>query len=596
MAAYRAPIKDQRFVFQSYLDIERYRAFAGHEDMTDETLNAILTEAGKFASDVIAPQNPHWDRQGCVLENGVVRTPDGFATAFRDYAAGGWAGLTGDPAYGGQGLPRSLGAACMEVLNGASMGFGITPSLCGAAQRVFEDVASDEQKEIYLSKIVAGEWTVTMDITEPHAGTDVGTMRTKAAPVGDGSYAITGQKVWISGGDHDMADNIVHLVLAKLPGAVAGPRGISLFIVPKFLVKTDGTLGTRNLMSVGSLEDKMGNHGNPTCVMHYEDATGFLLGVEHRGLPAMFTMMNAVRLDVAVQGVAIAEAAYQIAADYAKTRLQGQGPDKNPDPNAPRDTILAHPDVRRMLLTIRSVAEAGRALCMKTGMMFDVANNARDPMVNAEAIMRASLFTPMLKSYFSEFGVEAANLAIQCLGGAGYSKNYGLEQLVRDARLGMIYEGANGIQALDLVKRKVGSDDGAAMTSFMGGVATTIANAERGGTFTQNLIQPVRQVLAKLNEATNQVVDDAAFHPVASAASAMAYLRLFALTAMAEAWLKMAQAAEGALVSAPTTDFYKTKLHTAAFFMNEILPDADGNFRRVKERPDNGWAIPNAHF
>ena len=450
MPVYNAPIQDISFLLNDVLKLQQ-QDIPGYDALEPELLQAILEEGGKLASEVLAPLNASGDREGCHLENGVVRTPKGFKDAFDQVKDGGWTGLDCDPEFGGQGLPYVVATAIAEIFASANMAFGMYPGLTHGAYSAIHTHGSAEQKTTYLPRMVSCEWTGTMNLTEPHCGTDLGLMRTKAEPNQDGSYAITGQKIFISAGDHDLAENIIHLVLAKIPGGPAGVKGISLFIVPKFLVQKEGALGPRNKVSVGKIEEKMGIHANATCVMNFDGATGFLLGQAHKGMRAMFTMMNEARLGVGVQGYAQAEAAYQNALAYAKDRLQGRavtGPE-NPDDAA--DPLIVHPDIRRNLMQQKSFVEGARAFAYWGAMLIDQSNRAGDEPAHG----LVSLLTPVIKGFLTDRGFEFCVQAQQVFGGHGYIEEWGMSQFTRDARIAMIYEGANGVQALDLVGRKL---------------------------------------------------------------------------------------------------------------------------------------------
>ncbi len=458
MPGYTAPMNDMLYVLGDLLGAESVlAALPGCEDVSLSLMEEVLHEAGRFCSDVVQPLNRSGDEEGCTLENGVVRTPKGFPDAYAAFVDGGWASLSHDPAKGGQGLPRALQLLLDEMLSSANFAFGLFPGLTRGAVEAIAHHASDELKDAYLPKMISGEWTGAMALTEAHAGTDLGLLRTKAEPAADGTYRVTGSKIFISAGDHDLAANVVHLVLARLPDAPPGNRGISLFLIPKYLPDGAGEPGPRNGLSVGSIEHKMGIKASPTCVMNYDGATGWLMGQPHRGLAAIFTMMNAERLFVGIQGLGIAEAAYQGAAGYAKDRLQGRPPGVDGGPAQP---ILGHPDVRRMLLTIRGFTEAGRALAVWLALEMEKAARHREAAARAEADGLVTLLTPVIKAAFSDLGFEAAVLGQQVLGGHGYVREWGMEQLVRDARIAQIYEGTNGVQAMDLVGRKLAMEGG----------------------------------------------------------------------------------------------------------------------------------------
>ncbi|MCG8693835.1 MAG: acyl-CoA dehydrogenase family protein, partial [Minwuiales bacterium] len=455
MPTYEAPIEDFKFVLHELLQIERYSNLPGFEEATPDLVDAILEEGGKFMSEVVAPLNQVGDSEGCTWNDGEVTTPTGFKEAYKAYCEAGWGGLTAEPDYGGQGLPHVIGFAFNEMGSAANQSFSMYPGLSHGAYEAILAHGTEEQKQTYLPKIVEGTWTGTMNLTEPHCGTDLGLMRTKAEPQDDGSYSVTGTKIFISAGEHDMSENIIHLVLAKIPGGPEGIRGVSLFIVPKFLINDDGSLGERNAVKCGSIEHKMGIHGNSTCVMNYDGAVGYLIGEPHRGMRAMFTMMNAARLGVGIQGLSQSVVAYQNAVTYAKDRVQGRSISGAKAPEKAADPIIVHPDVRRMLMTIRAFNEGARALALWTGLNIDFAHKHPDPQARKDAEDLVALITPMIKSYLTDMGYECATMAQQVYGGHGYIKEWGMEQFVRDARSTQIYEGANGIQALDLVGRKL---------------------------------------------------------------------------------------------------------------------------------------------
>ncbi|HNS86357.1 MAG TPA: acyl-CoA dehydrogenase family protein, partial [Parvularculaceae bacterium] len=467
MTVYNAPLRDMQFILHDVLDISKYSNLPGFADATPDVVDAILEEGGKLASNVLHPINQSGDHEGCTRKaDGSVTTPKGFKEAYDQFREGGWQGLSFDPAYGGQGLPYILAVAFNEMVSAANMAFGMYPGLArGAADAIYAH-GTDEQKKTYLPKMISGEWGGTMNLTEPHCGTDLGLLRSKAVPQGDGSYKISGQKIFISAGEHDLTDNIIHLVLARIEGAPEGVKGISLFIVPKFLVNEDGSLGARNGVSCGKIEEKMGIHANSTCVMNYDEATGWLLGEEHKGLKAMFTMMNEARLGVGLQGLAISEVSYQNGAAYAKDRLQGRALSGAKAPEKPADPIIVHPDVRRMLLEQKATLEGGRAWMYWSALYADLHHKSEDAAERQKADDYLGLMTPVLKGYLTDKGYAHATNAQQVLGGHGYIREWGMEQFVRDARIAMIYEGANGIQALDLVGRKLPKDGGRALQTF----------------------------------------------------------------------------------------------------------------------------------
>jgi alkylation response protein AidB-like acyl-CoA dehydrogenase len=591
MTAYAAPLADMRFVLRHLVGLDRITALPGKEETTAELVEAVLEEAGRLAGVVIAPLNAVGDRVGATLENGVVRTAPGFRDAYARYRDGGWNALPFEAQWGGQELPWAVAMAVSEMWQSASMAFGLCPVLNQGAVEALQAHGSDEQKRIYLPKLVSGLWTGTMNLTEPQAGSDVGAVRTRAEKQADGTWRITGQKIFITYGDHDMAENIVHLVLARTPQAPAGIKGISLFLVPKLLPDPDGNPGERNDLRCVSLEHKLGIHASPTCVMAYGDgggATGFLIGQENRGIEYMFTMMNNARLTVGLQGVAIAERATQAAEAYAATRVQGKpiGPlAGQTDAPAP---IAAHPDVRRMLLSMRSQTEAMRALAYAAGAALDLARFHPDPVERAKAQARVDLLTPVVKGWCTDTGCEVASTGIQVHGGMGYIEETGAAQHLRDARITPIYEGTNGIQANDLVFRKVARDGGAAAQALFQEMARTqaeLAGARHpaAAAIRDRLIES----LAALMAATDWVVETAAEDQAAVAASAVHYLRMFGLVAggwlMARAALTVMHDADGSKEGDPA--FRTAKLTHARFFAEQYLPQAAGLLLPITE----GW-------
>ncbi|MFG1260480.1 MULTISPECIES: acyl-CoA dehydrogenase [Xanthobacter] len=566
MATYTAPVADIAFLLQRVFGFDALMAgLPGYEEVNAELAVSVMEEAGKFAAGVLEPLNRPGDEEGCTLENGVVTTPKGVAAAYRAFAEAGWCSLSGDPEYGGQGLPRVLQILLDEMLSSANLSFGLFPGLTRGAVEAIGHHGSDELKATYLPKMISGEWTGAMALTEASAGTDLGLLSTRAVPNGDGSFAITGTKIFISSGDQDFGGNIIHLVLARLPDAPKGVKGISLFLSPKVLANADGSLGARNSMSVGALEHKMGIHAQPTCVMNYDGATGFLVGDPGRGLNAMFTMMNAERLFVGVQGLGIAEAANQKAVSYAKERLQGHGADGAPGPVP----IINHPDVRKMLLTGRAFADAARALAVWTALQMDIADHHPDEKVRNEADLLVALLTPVVKAAFTDFGFETAVASQQVLGGHGYIREWGMEQYVRDARIAQIYEGTNGVQAMDLVGRKLGLDGGKLTGRFF-----TLIRAELDAalpTAGEGLVTPVAEALARLERATQRLAETGG--GVEAGAAATDYLRLFALVAFGWMWVRMAAAVPPAGAATPVE---ARKGALARFFVQRMLPQTLG--------------------
>ncbi|MFQ5623996.1 MAG: acyl-CoA dehydrogenase, partial [Paracoccaceae bacterium] len=538
MANYKPPLRDFEFVLHETLRVHE-SDIPGYDELDPSFTAAILDEAGKIARDVLAPLNEVGDREGCVLENGVVRTPKGFREAYDVLREGGWTGLDCDPDYGGQGMPYILNTAVSEMHVSANMALNMYPGLTHGAYSAIHAHGSDEQKQTYLPKMVTNEWTGTMNLTEPHCGTDLGLLRTKAEPQDDGSYQITGQKIIISAGEHDMADNIIHLVLAKIPGGPEGVKGISLFIVPKFLVKEDGTPGQRNAVSCGKIEEKMGIHGNSTCVMNFDGATGYLLGEEHKGLRAMFTMMNEARLGVGLQGYAQAEGAYQMARDYARERLQGRAVTGAQNPDGPADPLIVHPDIRRALMDQKAFTEGARAFVMWGASLIDA--HVRKGDADADGLI--SLMTPVIKGFLTDKGFEMAVQAQQVFGGHGYITETGVSQFVRDARIAMIYEGANGVQALDLVGRKLAADGGKHVMAFFDMVKAFIKENEADEALKTDFLEPLKQASKDLQAAGMYFMQNAMKNPNEALAGSTDFMHLFGHVCLGLMWARMAKAA-----------------------------------------------------
>ena len=597
MPSYKAPIEDVKFILQDVLGIDRYNNLAGFAEASPDVVDAILQEGAKLCEEVIAPLNLPGDQEGCRRNpDGSVTTPKGFKDAYKAYAAGGWMGLSAPAEYGGQDLPHTINTVMQEFISSANLAFGMYPGLTQGAIAALLVHGTPEQKTRYLPKMIEGAWTGTMNLTEPHCGTDLGLLKTKAVPNGDGSYAITGTKIFISAGEHDLAENIVHLVIARIEGAPAGTKGISLFVVPKMLVNDDGSLGERNAVSCGSLEHKMGIHGNATCVMNYDGAKGWLVGQENRGLNAMFVMMNEARLAVGVQGLAQSEVAYQNAAAYAKDRLQGRALTGAAAPDKPADPIIVHPDVRRNLLMIRAFNEAGRALALWAALSSDVAHRSEDPAERQAADDRLGLLTPVVKGVLTDLGFENAVRAQQVLGGHGYIAEWGMEQFVRDARIAMIYEGANGIQAMDLVGRKLPKDGGRALMAFMGEVEA-FCRENGADEAMKPYLEPLAKGLEQLQGSTMWFMQNAMAKPDNAGSGATEYLHLMGLVALGYMWAKMAKAAlakrsEGDGVAARMD----AKLVTGRFFMERMMPEAGALARRIKAGSDSIMAMPAEMF
>jgi alkylation response protein AidB-like acyl-CoA dehydrogenase len=575
MTIYRAPLRDMRFVLHELLGVEKLAALPGYEDATPDVIDAVLEEGAKLCENVLLPLNRSGDEEGCLLENGVVRTPKGFQEAYDVFVEGGWTGLAADPAFGGQGLPKALKSMVDEMVCSANLSFGIYPGLSGGAYNAIERHAPEELKALYLPKLAEGRWSGTMCLTEAQCGTDLGLIRTRAEPQADGSFAITGTKIFISAGEHDLAENIVHLVLARLPDAPKGVKGISLFLVPKLLPRADGSAGPHNGVMCAGLEHKMGIKASATCVMSFERATGWLLGERHRGMRAMFTMMNDARLEVGIQGLGIAETAYQSAVAYARERLQGRALTGARHADKPADPILVHPDVRRMLLTMRATSEGARALAYWVGMAIDLAGRHPELEARQSAEDLLALMTPIVKAYFTDQGFACANLGVQVMGGHGYIRDSGMEQLVRDARITQLYEGANGIQALDLVGRKMPAHFGRSLRAFFHPVLAFIEQHQADPELAE-FVLPLAKAFARLQQITLYVAQAGLKDPNEAGAASADYLRLFALVAMAWMWARMVQVAKAKLAAGPDGDarFYEAKIATARFFMTRMLPES----------------------
>ncbi|MEE9452797.1 MAG: acyl-CoA dehydrogenase C-terminal domain-containing protein [Paracoccaceae bacterium] len=592
MPTYTPPLKDLEFVLHDLLRIQE-SATPGYSELDQDFSGAILDEAGKIARDVLMPLNAVGDKEGCTLENGVVRTPTGFKDAFDTLRAGGWTGLGCDAKYGGQDMPYVLNTAVNEMLGSANLSFNMYPGLTHGAYAAIHAHASDELKDIYLPKMVTCEWTGTMNLTEPHCGTDLGLMRSKAEPLDGGAYAITGQKIFISAGEHDMADNIIHLVLAKIPGGPKGVKGISLFIVPKFLVNDDGTLGARNGVACGNLEEKMGIHGNSTCVMNFDDATGYLVGDEHNGLHAMFTMMNAARLGVGLQGLAQASVAYQNAVEYTRERLQGRAVTGAENPDGPADPLIVHPDVRRSLMDQKSFVEGGRAFILWGATLLDAGELAGDK--DAEGLV--SLLTPVIKGFLTDRGFQMTVQAQQLFGGHGYIEETGASQFVRDARIAMIYEGANGVQALDLVGRKLASDGGKHVMAFFEMVKSFIKENAENAALKSDFLDPLKAASKDLQAAAMYFMAEGAKNPNAALAGSSDFMHLFGHVVLGLMWARMAKAAQSALDSgASDVAFYQTKLATGRYYMARSLPETGLRLARITTGADPVMGLAAENF
>lgn len=596
MTTYTPPLRDMQFILNDVLKISRYSNLPGFADATEDVVAAILEEGGKLAANVLHPINQSGDHEGCTRHpDGSVTTPKGFKEAYETYREGGWQGLSFDPEYGGQGLPYILAVCVSEMISAANMAFGMYPGLArGAADAIYAH-GSDAQKRTYLPKMIAGDWGGTMNLTEPHCGTDLGLLRSKAVPQGDGSYRISGQKIFISAGEHDLTENIIHLVLARIEGAPAGVKGISLFIVPKFLVNDDGSLGARNGVTCGKIEEKMGIHANSTCVLDFDEATGWLLGEEHKGLKAMFTMMNEARLGVGLQGLAISEVSYQNAAAYAKDRLQGRALTGAKAPDKPADPIIVHPDVRRMLLEQKATIEGGRAWMYWTALHADLLHKSEDEAERRKADDYLGLMTPVLKAYLTEKGYWHAATAQQVLGGHGYIGEWGMEQFVRDARIAMIYEGANGIQALDLVGRKLMKDGGRAWQAWFAEVDEFIGD-NQGTEELRPFLDGLASAKADLMDAIQWMGANAMSNFDNAGAASMDILHMFALAAIAHGWAQLAKAAIDKQKAGEGDSYYANKLITGRFFLDRVLPEMKAHLAKLKSGAESTMALPAEAF
>lgn len=598
MPVYKAPVEDTLFLLNDVFQFERYNNLPGFAEATPDLVEAVLGEGAKLCEEVLQPLNHSGDKEGCKRnDDGSVTTPKGFKQAYEAYAAGGWVGLAMDPEYGGQGLPYTLGAIMNEFSSSANMAFSMYPGLTMGAMAALYVHGSDEVKRTYLPKMAEGTWSGTMNLTEPHCGTDLGLIKTKAVPNGDGTYAITGTKIFISAGEQDITENIVHLVLARIEGAPQGVKGISLFVVPRNEVGADGSVGANNHVSCGSIEHKMGIHGNSTCVMNYDGARGWLVGTENKGLNAMFVMMNEARLGVAIQGLAQSEVAYQNAVVYAKDRLQGRALTGAKSPDKAADPIIVHPDVRRTLMSIKAFNEAARAFVLWNAIKSDVAHRSTDAAERQAADDQLGLMTPVLKGVLTDVGFDNAVKAQQMYGGHGYIAEWGMEQFVRDARIAMIYEGANGVQAMDLVGRKLGRDGGRAIMAFFNEVGAFVKENE-GDEALKPLLVSLAASLGHLQQATMWFMQNALAKPDNAGAGAHDYMHLLGLVSLGYMWAKMAKVAQDKLKAGANgaTERMNAKLATARFFMERSLPETAAHLARITTGADSTMALSAEQF
>ena len=593
MPHYIAPTKDMQYVLNDVLDVKN-SSIPGYADLDADFLSAILEEAGKITSQVLAPLNAVGDQEGCHFENGVIRTPAGFKDAFEQVKEGGWTGIDCDPEFGGQGLPYLVGTAVGEMFASSNMAFGMYQGLTHGAYSAIYAHGTEAQKQTYLPNMVSCDWTGTMNLTEPHCGTDLGLMRTKAEPQEDGTFKITGQKIFISAGDHDLSENVIHLVLAKIPGGPDGVKGISLFIVPKFMVNEDGSLGARNAVAVGKIEEKMGIHGNATCVMNYDGATGFLLGDEHKGMRAMFTMMNEARLGVGLQGYSQAEVAYQNAVAYAKDRLQGRDVTGVKNPDGPADPLIVHPDIRRNLMDQKSFVEGARAFTFWGASLIDQAHREGD----ADANGLISLLTPVIKGFLTDKGYEYASAAQQVYGGHGYIEEWGMSQFARDARITMIYEGANGVQALDLVGRKLAQDGGKHVMAFFE-MVKNFASENKGWdeNFDRDFLGPLKAASKDLQAAGMYFVQNGMKNPNNALAGSYDFMHMFGHVCLGLMWARMGKASVEALKNgADDAAFHETKIKTGRYYMARQLPATALHLARIQSGADTVMGLSEDQF
>lgn len=597
MPEYKAPQREMKFVLNEVLKIEEhYQRLPGCEEATADVVDAILEEGAKFSERVLSPLNQIGDSQGCKFENGVVTTPDGFKEAYQQYVEAGWPSLPHKPEFGGQGLPESLGIVINEMVGTANWSWSMYPGLSHGAMATIEEHGTDEQKNTYLTKLISGEWTGTMCLTESHCGTDLGMLRTRAEPQDDGSYSLTGTKIFISAGEHDMAENIVHIVLARLPDAPAGTKGISLFIVPKFVPDADGNVAERNGVNCGSIEHKMGIHGNATCVINFDGAKGFLIGPPNRGLNCMFTFMNAARIGTAIQGLVHAEVGFQGSLAYAKDRLQMRALTGPKNPEGPADPIIVHPEVRKMLLTQKAIAEGGRAMCYYTAMLVDTTSKSQDESEREDADQLLALLTPIAKAFLTELGFECANHGMQIFGGHGYIAEWGMEQNVRDSRISMLYEGTTQIQALDLLGRKVLMTQGASLRKFTK-IIHKFCKEESGNKALKPFVKQLSEMNKEWGDLTLKIGMKAMKNRDEVGAASVDYLMYSGYVTMAYLWLRMAKVAQEKLDSgADEADFYKAKMITTRFYFERILPRTRGLVETMLSGADNLMAMDEALF
>lgn len=597
MPRYTAPVRDMQFILHDVLKISRYDNLPGFSDTTPELVDQILETGAKFSEEVLFPLNRVGDEEGCTRnQDATVTTPTGFKDAYAQLVESEWLSLSADPAYGGQGLPAVLNIAINEMQSSSNMAFSMYPGLTHGAYQALLAGGSEEQKQTYVTKMINGKWSGTMNLTEPQCGTDLGLIKTKAVLQADGSYKITGQKIWISGGEQDLSENIIHLVLARIEGAPEGIKGISLFVVPKFIPDADGNPGERNELSCGGLEEKLGIHGNATCVMNYDGATGWLVGEENKGMRTMFVMMNEARLGVGMQGLAQSEIAYQNATDFARDRRQGRALSGPAEPESPADSIIVHPDVRRMLMDQRAFNEGARAFLYWTALYGDLLHKSPDEKVREKAGDYMALMTPIIKAFMTDRGFKACSDALQLHGGSGYTKEWGMEQFLRDSRIALIYEGTNGIQALDLVGRKLAANGGRAIFTFFQEVDDFVGDNEGNEALTP-FVEGLKSSKAQLEEATNWLMKNGLSNFDNAAAGSTDYLQLFGLTAMTYMWAMMVKTANEKASNGGADDpYYDNKIKTGRYFIERVLPETASHLAKMKSGADSMMALDAEAF
>lgn len=594
MPVYRAPLRDMMFVLKDVIGTEKLREYPKYSEISDDLIEAVLTEGAKFTENVLFPLNLPADKEGCRWDNGVVHTPKGFKEAYKAYVEGGWSSLATDPAYGGQGLPNIVSLFFEEMVCSSNLSFGLYPGLTRGASEMLHLHGNQELKNIYLSKLFAGTWAGTMCLTESHCGTDLGLLRTRAEPQADGTYKLTGTKIFISSGEHDLTENIIHFVIARTPDAPSGIKGISLFLVPKFMVNKDGSLGERNPVTCASIEHKMGIKASSTCVMNFDGAVGYLVGDLYKGINNMFTMMNIERLGVGIQGLGIGEVAYQNALHYARERLQGRALTGPKNPKLPADPLISHPDIRRMLLTMKALNEGGRMLEAWVAQYLDISQSTDDPEERQEADDFIQLLTPVIKAFLTDMGSRNANLGVQIYGGHGYIQEWGMEQFVRDVRISQIYEGTNGVQALDLIGRKMPAHAGRFLRRFFHPVQNFIEKYQ-GDKSMEEFILPLAKTFVRLQQATVTIAQRSMRNPNEAGAAANEFLRLFALVSVAYLWCRAVLVAREKL-EAGGDIFFESKIHTARFFMQRILPESSALFSAIMAGATSVMAMDDNMF